>query len=184
MMCSASSVRSRIDMTCPSAGQPEAFLNVELVMPSCWARWVMRRANPASVPSGDSASASTAQASLPESTMMPRSRSSTRTRSLVFRNMVEPVYDIACSETGSRSSSERRPSRIASKVMYSVISFDMDAGGTASSAFFASRTVPVVTSITCAAVAFVSKAAACVARRMAVPAARRRRVVCRMGASE
>ena len=36
------------------------------------------------------------------------------------------------------------PSRIASKAMNRVISFDMDAGGKGSSAFLAKRTVPVV----------------------------------------
>jgi len=77
-------------MTWPSAGQPLAFLNTELVRPIRCPRSVMKRENPASVPSGLSASAMTAQASLPLSTTMPRNRSSTRTRSVVSRNMVEP----------------------------------------------------------------------------------------------
>ena len=115
------------------------------------------RANPASVPSGLRASASTTQASLPESTMIPRIRSSTLTRSRVSRNMVEPPKLAACSETGSTSSIASVPRWMASKVMKSVMSFDIDAGGRGLSAFFESMTAPVRWSITYAAPARVSK---------------------------
>ena len=82
--------RSRIDISWPSAGQPFELRNVDWFMPNSRARSVISRANPASVPSGESASASTALASLPDRTITPRKRSSTRTRSVVSRNIELP----------------------------------------------------------------------------------------------
>jgi hypothetical protein len=77
-------------MTWPSAGQPFELTKLEFVRPISSALSFISRAKPASVPSGESASARTTVASLPESTMTPSSRSCTVGRSISFRNMEEP----------------------------------------------------------------------------------------------
>ena len=139
---SAKMPRSRIDITCPAAGQPLALRKVAVSIPNCRARSVISAANPASVPSGLSASAKTTVASLPDRTTIPRIKSSTQTRSVVLRNMVEPPKDMACSDTGSAVSNVRRPSSSASNVMFNVISLDIEAGGNGTSAFSANKTCP------------------------------------------
>ena len=123
-------------------------MKIELSMPSSRARSVIIRAKPSSVPSGLSASPSTAVASLPDSTTTPRISSSTLTRSEVSRNIVEPPKLMAWALTGSTVSSDRRPSSSASKTMFSVISLDIDAGGSGTSAFSSISTVPVLWSTT------------------------------------
>ena len=86
-------------------------------MPIFFARLVIKSAKPFSVPSGDKASAKTTHASLPDRTIIPRSRSSTVTLSLVFKNIVDPRYLTAASETGSFSVSSSLPWLIYSKAM-------------------------------------------------------------------
>ena len=125
-------------------GQPLALAKVLSVMPSALARSFIWRAKASSVPA--SPSATTTQASLPERTTMPLINSSTVGRSVSLRNMVEPCIDLAWDETGKRSSRFTRPSRSASNSMLIVISFDIEAGGSFSCAFFSRSTVPVETS--------------------------------------
>ena len=90
MMRLASIPRSRTDIRWIGSGQPLELAKVEFVMPSWRARSFINWAKPASDRSGLSASAMTALASLPDSTMIPFSNSSTVTVSVVSRNMVEP----------------------------------------------------------------------------------------------
>ena len=62
-------------------------------------------------------SATTMQASLPDCTMIPRSRSRTDTRVLTMTNIFEPPLRHAFSLTGNSSSSEMRPSLSRSNTM-------------------------------------------------------------------
>jgi hypothetical protein len=74
--------------------------------------------------------------------------------------MVEPPKLMACSLTGRRVSSASRPSSSASKVIRSVMSLDIEAGGSGTSALCDRSTWPVLWSITQADPACVSKARA------------------------
>ena len=87
---------------------------------------------------------------------MPRISSSTVGLSVSFRNIDEPPIAAARAETRNRVSSVTRPSRSASNSMFSVISLDIEAGGSGTSASFSNSTVSVVTSSTKAALARVS----------------------------
>ena len=136
--------RSCIDIRCRGSGQPEALAKVDCVIPSSAARSVISRAKASSLPA--SASATTTQASLPDCTMIPLIRSSTVGRSVSSRNIVLPPIALARDETENRVSRPTRPSRNASNSMFSVISFDIEAGGIGTSAFFSRRTVSVVRS--------------------------------------
>ena len=131
--------RSRIDMRWRGSGQPEELAKTELVMPRSRPRFVISSANFSSVPA--SPSATTTQASLPELMMIPWIRSLTVGRSSSFRNMVDPPISRARVETEKVVSIVTRPSRIASNSMFRVISFDIEAGGSAWSAFLSRSTV-------------------------------------------
>ena len=135
MMIVASLARSRTLIRCPGSGQPLAFLNVLLVRPSSWPRLVICSLKASSVP--PSASATTMQASLPDCTMIPCRRSSTRTRDPTSTNIFEPPLRHAFSLTGRVSSRLRLPSARRSKTISTVISLLIDAGGTGRSAFLA-----------------------------------------------
>jgi hypothetical protein len=103
---------------CPSAGQPEAFLNTVPVMPSSFAFLFMRSAKLSSVPAMPSAT--TMQASLPDSTIMPLIRSSTVTSVPGSpTHIVEPWRDMrqAFSLTWNLLSSLSRPAASSSKMM-------------------------------------------------------------------
>ena len=113
MMCIASVARSRTLITCSGSGRPVAFLKWLAVMPSSRAFSFARSAKAVSLPA--SASAKTMQASLPDWMIMPRSRSSTPTRSPTLTNISEPSIRQARSLTGSVSSSLRLPSLSRSK---------------------------------------------------------------------
>ncbi len=79
------------------------------------ARSFMRSANASSVPA--SASASATAASLPDCTMMPRSRFSTLTSSPSRMNIFEPPIAAARAEVRNSSSIEISPLSSASKAM-------------------------------------------------------------------
>ena len=176
MMDCDRTARSRAVMRCSGCGQPVAFMKVLPVSPSSRARSFISSAKASSLP--DRPSATTMQASLPDCTMMPRIRSSTRTCEFTSTNIFEPPIRQAFSETGSSSSSDRRPSFSRSNTMCAVMILLMEAGGMETSASFSSRTVPVAASIRMASRALVSSAAAgradnrTRARRRTMPRAR------------
>jgi hypothetical protein len=107
MVRHARTARSRAVVHWPSTGQPDAFLNTVPDMPSSRPRLVMRSAKLSSLP--DSPSATTTQASLPDSTIMPLIRSSTATSLPSSTNMREPPMLRARSLTRKRVSSLTRP---------------------------------------------------------------------------
>ena len=109
--------RSLTLILCSGCGHPFEFANTELNIPIFFARLVIKSAKPFSVPSGERASAKTTQASLPDKTIIPRSKSSTVTLSLVFKNIVDPRYFTAASETGSFSVSSNLPCLMYSKAI-------------------------------------------------------------------
>ena len=75
--------------------------------------------------------------------MMPWISSSTVGRSAGSTNIFDPPVCQALVETGKVVSIATRPSRSASNSMVRVISLDIEAGGSGSSAFFSISTVPV-----------------------------------------
>lgn len=97
--------------------------------------------NASSVPAICSAMAT--DASLPEATAMPFSKSRTDICSPGSRKIWEPPIEAACSLTCTISSSVMRPSCNASMMRSMVMIFVMDAGGSFSWAFFSYNTVPV-----------------------------------------
>ena len=103
MMRRASVAMSRQLMCCSGSGQPVEFLKFELVRPSSFAFWFISSANCSSDPA--IASANTMQASLPDCTMTPRIRSSTRTCVPTWTNIFDPPIFHARSLTSSSSSS-------------------------------------------------------------------------------
>ena len=115
MMACARIAKSCTLMYCCGSGRPVALPKWLWVRPSSFAFSVIRSANAASVPA--SASAKTMQASLPDWMIMPRTRSSTGTRSPTLTNISEPSTRHAFSLTGSVSVSFRLPSFSASKTM-------------------------------------------------------------------
>ena len=100
---------------------------------------------PASVPSGERASAITAHASLPERTIIPLIKSKTVTRSVDLETLLIQYIELHFELVIFHYCETTR--FINSNVTYKVISFDIDVG-IGKSAFFDKRTVPVVSSIT------------------------------------
>ena len=102
-------------MTCLSAGQPVELTKLESVRPNSFALRFIASANALSEP--DSASATTMQASLPDWTTIPRTRSSTRTRLSTSTNILEPPIRQALRLTTNLSSRESFPCLSCSKTM-------------------------------------------------------------------
>ncbi len=98
---------SRAVVTCSGFGQPEALRKTVLVMPSWRAFSVIMSAKAASLPAIPSAT--TMVASLPDCTMMPRIKSSIRTRLPTRTNIFDPCIFQAFLLTGKVSSSDRLP---------------------------------------------------------------------------
>ena len=155
--------RSRGVIRCSGCGQPVEFRKVEFCRPISRPRSVISAAKASSLP--DRASATTMQASFPDWTTIPRTRSSILTRFRGGRNMVElplliPPFRQAFSLMRNVSSRDNDPSFSRSNKRYSVISLLMEAGAMGTSAFLSRRTSPVATSMTIADLAGVSMAAA------------------------
>ena len=115
MMCQLSVAMSRTDMTWPSAGQPEALTKWELVIPSFAACAFIIAAKLSSVPPMPSASVTAA--SFPESTKMPRMRSSMVMFVPTCTNMREPPMCQAWSLTRKVWSIRSLPALSCWKVM-------------------------------------------------------------------
>ena len=107
--------RSRAVMRWLGSGQPVALAKLLPVKPISRALRVISSAKASSVPL--SPSARTMQASLPDCTMTPRSRSSTRAVLPTSTNILEPPMRQAFSLTGSSSSSDSRSSLRRSKTI-------------------------------------------------------------------
>ena len=115
MIRAAKVARSRAVMRWLGSGQPVALAKLLPVRPISWPLRVISAAKASSVPLRPSAS--TMQASLPDCTITPRSRSSTRTILPTSTNIFEPPLRHAFSLTGSSSSNEMRPSLSRSNTM-------------------------------------------------------------------
>ena len=105
--------RSRTLITCNGSGRPVTLSKWLWLSPISAAFSFILSTKARSLPAR--ASARTTQASLPDWMIMPRTRSSTFTRSPTRKNICEPPIFQACSLTVSTSSSLSRPSFRASK---------------------------------------------------------------------
>ena len=144
MIAAASSARSLAVDTCCGAGSPVAVAKRVFFIPRRAASLFMRSTNASSEPA--SVSASAIAASLPETTIIPWSNSSTLTAFFGSMNMREPSARHALAETLTICEGTRSLSLSARKIRYAVISFVSDAGSRGSSALCAASVCPLSTS--------------------------------------
>src|SRR5450631_4563365 len=150
MMRRASMPSSRVVTWVPGSGSPLELPNVDFGKPISRARSVILAANSASLPAMPSAR--TMQASLPDCTIMPCSRSSTEILLLIAANMVEPCDGApplrhAFSLTVYSSVSLMRPSLISWNTYSAVISLARLAGKMSWSGSRSNSTPPFSASI-------------------------------------